>query len=276
MNEFICGKYCLPFGQKKYLMGILNVTPDSFSDGGKYNNVRAALMHTEKMLSEGADIIDVGGMSTRPFSVKVSEEEEWRRLRYIIPEIIRNFDVPVSVDTFSPSVAERCLDAGADIINDVSGVFLSDMADVIKKYNCGWIIMHGGVNLRKTEAEAEFPDGIVNDVNAFFGSMLEKIKGEGIASERICLDAGFGFSKNSSQNIELLKNYEKINKNGLPLLCALSRKRFIGEMYGEADAEKRDNGTLEANKLALAKGADILRVHNVAIHRELTRPEIKR
>ena len=272
MNELICGNYSLAYEEKKYIMGILNVTPDSFSDGGKYNNKYASLKHTEKMIEDGADIIDIGAVSTKPFSEKVSEEEEWHRLKDILPAVRKHFDVPVSVDTFSPYVAQRCLEEGADIINDVSGIFLSDMAAVTKKYNCGWIIMHGGVLLRKTEDETEFADGIINDINCFFEDMVSRIVESGIARNRICLDAGFGFSKNNCQNIELLNNYEKLNKDGLPLLCALSRKRFIGELYEETDPIKRDKGTLEANAIALSKGADILRVHNVSLHKKLIRP----
>lgn len=269
VKAFSAGRFTLPLGNKTYIMGILNVTPDSFSDGGKYFSLPDALKQTEKMLSEGADIIDVGAVSTRPFSENVSEEEEWRRLELVVPEIVKRFNVPVSVDTFTPSVAERCLSAGADIINDVSGAFLSDMADVIKKYNCGWIIMHGGVMLRRAEEEVQYKGSVIDDVNEFFGKMLIRIKEQGIAEERICFDAGFGFSKNTMQNIELLNNFEKINKHGLPLLCALSRKRFIGELSGEVKAENRDAPTLEANFRAIKKGADIIRVHNVAIHKRL-------
>lgn len=268
MKAFRAGRFSLPLGNKTYIMGILNVTPDSFSDGGRYFSVKDALKQTEKMIAEGADIIDVGAVSTRPFSEKVSEDEEWDRLKLIVPEIVKKFNIPVSVDTFNFAVAEKCLFEGADIINDVSGVFLSDMAQVIKKYNCGWIIMHGGVMLRRTEEETQYRTSVVDDVNVFFNKMLSKIKEQGIEEKRICLDAGFGFSKNTRQNLELMENFEKIDKHGLPLLCALSRKRFIGELSGEQNAQMRDAATLEANLRAIKKGADILRVHNVEIHRK--------
>jgi len=268
MNRFIAGGHSLELGKKTYIMGILNVTPDSFSDGGKYFTLKEAMRQAERMIDEGADIIDVGAVSTRPFSEYVSPEEEWERLKDILCEIRKNFIVPVSIDTFNPFTAERCLDSGADIINDVSGVFSSEMAELIKRYNCGWVVMHGGVSVRKTEEETVFSDGIINDVNNFFEDILREITLLGIPKEHICLDAGFGFSKNNEQNNELLENYEKINKYGLPLLCALSRKRFIGELTGDTDSEKRDEGTLAANIIACSKGADIIRVHNVALHKK--------
>lgn len=268
MNEFICNDFSFSLGKKTYIMGILNVTPDSFSDGGKYNTLSGALMHAENMIKEGADIIDIGAVSTRPFSEKVSAEEEWSRLEKILPEIKRNFSVPVSVDTFIPSVAEKCLDFGADIINDVSGVFSSDMAEIIKKYNCGWIVMHGGVGVRKTEDITDFSDGIINDVNRFFSDAVKYAEEKGISLNRLCLDAGFGFSKTNEQNLELLKNYEKLEKHSLPLLCALSRKRFIGELSGEEESSDRLFGTLSANITAVMKGADIVRVHDVLSHKK--------
>ncbi len=267
MKAFEAGRFSFSAQNKPYIMGILNVTPDSFSDGGRYFSLTDALKQTEKMIEDGADVIDVGAVSTRPFSEKVDEAEEWNRLKLIVPEIIKNFNIPVSVDTFTPAVAERCLYEGADIINDVSGIFMSQMADVIKRYNCGWVIMHGGVMLRRSEEEIEYSTSVVDDVNSFFSEMLDRIKEQGIEKNRICLDAGFGFSKNTAQNIELLESFDEIDNHGLLLLCALSRKRFIGEMSGEKDAEKRDNATLEANLKAIKKGADMIRVHNVRLHK---------
>ena len=268
MKEFICGKYTLPLGKKTYIMGILNVTPDSFSDGGKYNDVRRALEHTEKMIEDGADIIDIGAVSTKPFSVSVSDKEEWERLKPVLREIRKNFNVPVSVDTVSSVTAEKSLYLGADIINDVSGIFSSDMAEIIKKYNAGWVIMHGGVGVHKAQDVVDFNGGIINSVNEFFEKMLEDISMFGIPLNRICLDAGFGFAKTNEQNIELLKNFEKLNNPSLPLLCALSRKRFIGKISGEEDSSDRLGGTLAANITAVIKGADIIRVHEIPLHKK--------
>ncbi len=266
LNAINGGRFSLP-DKKTYIMGILNVTPDSFSDGGKFNSLSAALKHTEKMLDEGADIIDIGAVSTRPFSDTVEEKEEWERLEKTLYEIKKSFSCTVSVDTVSPFVAERSLLAGADIINDVSGVFSSEMAEIIKKYHCGWIVMHGGIGVRRAEEVVDFTDGIVNDVNAFFADMIKRAQEYGIDKESLCLDAGFGFSKTNEQNLELLMNCECLDSQGLPILCALSRKRFISDISGEEDKE-RLIGTLAANLIAVKKGASIIRVHDVAAHRK--------
>lgn len=267
MRSFNTGRFTLELGKKTYIMGILNVTPDSFSDGGEFFNKNDAVKQAEKMVFEGADIIDIGAVSTRPFADEVSPEEEWDRLRYVLPEIRKRFDVPLSVDTFNPSTAKLCLDEGVDIINDVSGVFSSEMAEVIKKAGCGWIMMHGGVALRKAEDEAQFPKGIINDINDFFSDCLEKTAEYGISSDFICLDPGFGFSKNEKQNTELLKDFGNLSTNGRALLCALSRKRFIGALTGEKVKTALDSGSLAANITACLNGADIIRVHNVAMHK---------
>ncbi len=268
MREFICSGKAFPLGERAYIMGILNVTPDSFSDGGRYNSLKTALCHTEVMIRDGADIIDIGAVSTRPFSEKVTEEEEWERLREILPAVKKEFPgITVSVDTVSPLVAEKSILAGADIINDVSGVFLSDMAEIIKKYDCGWVVMHGGISVRKTEEITVFPEGIVTDVNAFFADMLKKADEAGINRSRICLDPGFGFSKTNEQNRELLENFGKLQKYDCALMCALSRKRFIRE---NTDGSEEDivRMTVEADRFAVRNGADIIRVHDVKEHRE--------
>lgn len=268
MSEFICNGKSFPLGKKVYIMGILNVTPDSFSDGGKYNSLKTALSHTEEMLRDGADIIDIGAVSTRPFSEKVTEAEEWERLKEILPAIKKAFpEAVISVDTISPLVAEKSLSEGADIINDVSGVFLSEMAEIIKKYDCGWVVMHGGIAVRKTEEVTVFPDGIVTDVNAFFDEMLHKAEDLGIHHSRICLDPGFGFSKTNEQNRELLENFGKLEKQSCALMCALSRKRFIREKAGDRE-EDIVRLTVEADRFAVENGADIIRVHDVKEHRE--------
>lgn len=267
MISFEAGRFFIGNENKKYIMGILNVTPDSFSDGGKFFTVSSSLKQAEAMIEDGADIIDIGAVSTRPFSNAVDTEEEWDRLKNILPVLIRSFNVPVSVDTYNPEVAKRCLEAGVDMINDVSGVFQEDMARVVKSYNCGWITMHGGVMLRRAEEEILYQNGVLCDVNNYFSEFLSLAEKWGIRRNSICLDPGFGFSKNSVQNIELLENLDKLDKSDFPLLCALSRKRFIGEISGETIPENRDAATLEANIKAMNKGADIIRVHNVRLHR---------
>lgn len=266
MKEFICGKYKLDIGKKTYIMGILNVTPDSFSDGGKYVSFEKAVNYAKQMVLDGADIIDLGAVSTRPFSEHVSPEEEWTRLENVLPALVDSLRVPVSVDTYNVSTAEKCLDCGASIINDVSGIFSSDMAEIIKKYNAGWILMHGGIKNGGAETEREYENGIISSVNEFFDKVKNEAVKEGVALSNICVDPGFGFSKNTAQNTQLLEKFQDIRNSGFPLLCALSKKRFIGDLSFSPHVGDRLMGTLAANVSAVLKGADIIRVHDVSEH----------
>ena len=268
MDVFITARGALPLGEKAYLMGILNVTPDSFSDGSKYNDPSAALKKAEEMAAQGADIIDVGAVSTRPFSKPVTEEEEWGRLKDVLPELLRSCPVPVSVDTTSVSVARRCLDLGAAAINDVSGAFRPEMCELIKEYRAGWVLMHGGAALAKTEAELEYPGGVVRHVQDFFDNVIQQAAEYGLPTEQLCLDPGFGFAKNTAQNAALLRGLSSLDPHGAALMAALSRKRFIGELSGDPDASDRLGGTLAANVAAVLAGADIIRAHEIALHRK--------
>lgn len=268
MKTFKCSKYALPLGNKTYIMGILNVTPDSFSDGGKYFDCNSALEHASSMIEDGADIIDIGAVSTRPYSQDVSEDEEWKRLQYIVPELVKHFSIPISIDTYNVSTAEKCLDCGADIINDVSGIFNNKMAEIVKKYNAGWILMHGGIKISKAEDFIVYSGGIVRCVNEFFDEMLNKTKAADINPEFVCLDPGFGFAKDVEQNSELLKNAEKLKHGKSALLCALSKKRFVGALSNAQNTDDRVAGTLAANLIAVEKGADIVRVHDVKCHNQ--------
>lgn len=268
MRLFKCGEFTLPLGKKTYIMGILNITPDSFSDGGKYFSRDAACRHAEKMIDEGCDIIDIGAVSTRPFSNEVSPDEEWDRLKDVLPEIKRNYTLPVSVDTYNLSTAEKCLDAGADIINDVSGVFSPDMAQLVKKRGAGWILMHGGIKINKAEDCVDYCGGVLNSVNCFFAQMLAQADNAGISREYLCLDPGFGFAKNAEQNSVLVKNFGSLHTGSAALMCALSKKRFIGEKSGCSSTDDRTAGTLAANILCAASGADIIRVHDVACNKK--------
>ncbi|HOA33121.1 MAG: dihydropteroate synthase [Clostridiales bacterium] len=256
----------LTLGERTYIMGILNVTPDSFSDGGLYYQQKEAVNRARQMLAEGADIIDIGGMSTRPFSEPVSEEEEIKRLIPVIKEVrAENPYAIISADTYRINVAEKALRAGADIINDVSGEFKHLLAELIKDFDAGWIIMHsGGV------PSGEFPiyeKGVVREVADFFDDMLEKITAFGIDKSRVCLDPGFGFAKGVEENLQLLKNLATFKKEDIALLVGVSRKRFIGAMMEEVDPTQRLEGTLAANFRAVELGADIVRVHDIAEHK---------
>ncbi len=260
MKKFIFRNGVIEFDKTPVIMGILNVTPDSFSDGGEFFIAEKATDHAISMKNDGADIIDIGAVSTRPGSSSVSVSEEICRLAPVLRNLVKT-DIIISVDTFNPGTAEFALENGAHIINDVSGVFNPAMADVIKRYGAGWVMTHT-CNVPSGES-VEYPDGVVNAVKDFFDSFVADCKKYGIAKERICLDAGFGFAKNTKDNVELLKNLEKVIRPDVAFMTALSRKRFIGELTETENPSDRVVGTVVADLIATAKGSDILRVHDV-------------
>lgn len=252
--------FSFDLGKKTYIMGILNVTKDSFSDGGKYNTPQKAREHVEKMLLEGANIIDIGAQSTRPDSQLISPQQELEIIKQYLPLLADEFNCVISVDTFYPEVAEYALNNGASIINDVSGVFNEEIADLVKKYDCGWIIMHTGGGDAKIVPE--YKTSVTEDVIDFFDNVLDKCNEMNVPHKNIMLDIGVGFGKTYEQNIEVIKNIAKIKRDNIALLTALSLKRVIGIA---TDAEKDDRlfGTISANSIAIANGTDFIRVHNV-------------
>ena len=254
--------FSFEINKRTYIMGILNVTPDSFFDGGQWNSPEKAVEHALKMQEDGADIIDIGAQSTRPGSTLLSEDEELEIIKKYIPAVTSAVNVPVSVDTFYPRVAEYCLENGAKIINDVSSKMDREMALVVKKYNAGWIVMHTGNASASQEADYSKCGGVVNDVLAFFDK-AEKIAAEySISRENICFDMGFGFGKSHFDNLELLRNIDKLKSPERALLTALSCKRLVKNETG-ADGYDRVFGTLAADTLAIAGGTDFIRVHHV-------------
>ena len=254
--------FSFEINKRTYIMGILNVTPDSFFDGGQWNSPEKAVKHALKMQEDGADIIDIGAQSTRPGSVLLSEDEELEIIKKYIPAVTSAVNVPVSVDTFYPKVAEYCLENGAKIINDVSSKMDREMALVVKKHNAGWIVMHTGNASASQEADYSKCGGVVNDVLAFFDK-AEKIAAEySISRENICFDMGFGFGKSHFDNLELLRNIDKLKFPERALLTALSCKRLVKNETG-ADGYDRVFGTLAADTLAIAGGTDFIRVHHV-------------
>lgn len=252
--------FSFELGKKTYVMGILNVTKDSFADGGKYNTPDKAKEHTKEMLLQGADIIDIGAQSTRPGSTLMSAEEELNIIKRYLPYLANEFDCVFSVDTFYPQVAEYALNNGASIINDVSGKFNKDMAELVLKYDCGWIITHTGNG--DAETVPDYKTSVTEDIISFFDETLEKCAKLKIPHNRIMLDVGIGFGKSYEQNIEVIKNTNKIKRNNVALLTALSLKRVVGTA---TNTEKDDRlyGTISANALAIAGGTDFIRVHNV-------------
>lgn len=246
----------LPLGEKTYVMGILNVTPDSFSDGGKYFDVDSAVRQALRLENEGVDILDIGGQSTRPGHTPVSSQEEWERIKPVLLELKGKTALPISIDTYYPTVAARALELGAHIINDVSGVITKDMADIIKSSGAGWVIMHNGV-IPQGESASE----VVAD---WIRTAIKTAESFGVKSDQLCVDPGIGFGKDTEQNFELIRNTVSIKCERIAYLCAASRKRCIGSVVGDA-IESRDFGTVAAHTAAIIGGADIIRVHSGAL-----------
>lgn len=251
----------LTLGKNSVVMGILNVTPDSFSDGGSFFAPETAIVHAREMQKDGAAIIDIGAMSTRPGSEPVTPEEEIRRLSPVLNELVNDDNMILSVDTVNPETAAFALEAGAHIINDVSGFWNPEMTAVVKQYGAGWIVTHTGNVPAGTVLE--YSDGVVASVNRFFDEMLASCRSFGIGQEFLCLDPGFGFAKTVEDNIALLKNLEKVIRPDVAFLTGLSRKRFVGALTNVAEASERLIGTVTADLIALQKGSDMIRVHDV-------------
>lgn len=257
---FSGNNFSFELGKKTYVMGILNVTKDSFADGGKYNTPEKAKEHTREMLLQGADIIDIGAQSTRPGSVLMSVQEELNIIKQYLPCLANEFDCVFSVDTFYPEVAEYALNNGASIINDVSGKFNKDIAELVLKYDCGWIITHTGNGDAQTVPD--YKTSVTEDVITFFDEVIDKCNQLQIPHNRIMLDIGIGFGKSYEHNIEVIKNIKKIKRQNVALLTALSLKRVVG-IATDSDKEDRLYGTISANTLAIVGGTDFIRVHNV-------------
>jgi dihydropteroate synthase len=243
-------------------MGIMNVTPDSFYDGGKYQGITAVLEHCHKMVNEGADILDLGAFSTRPGSKQVSAEEESERMIPALKAIRNEFpDILISIDTFRQSVASQCIAEGADIINDISGgLFDQEMIPYIGKNHIPYILMHITGTLEGMHHEEIISEDVHGKVRQFFENQLHKLLSYG--SQQIILDPGIGFNKTIECNFALLKDIEKYRINDLPVLIGISRKSMIYKTLGFT-AQEALNGTTVLNTIALMNGADILRVHDV-------------
>lgn len=238
-----------------YVMGILNVTPDSFSDGGRWNDRDKALRHVEEMVAQGADVIDVGGESTRPGYTLISDEEEISRVVPVIEAIKERFDVPVSLDTYKSAVAQAGIQAGADLINDIWGLKYDDkMAAVIANSGLPCCLMHN----RKNTDYQDF----MQDVAADLAETIRRAENAGIADEKIILDPGVGFAKSYEQNLEIINCLEELNMFGYPLLLGCSRKSVIG-LTLDLPADQRLEGTLVTTVMGVLKGCMFVRVHDV-------------
>ena len=250
----------LELKDRTLIMGILNGTPDSFSDGGRYNTSDTAVAHAKSMIEEGADIIDVGVESTRPGHTQISVADEIGRMKEILLPVLEVSTVPVSVDTYRAETAEFALSHGAHILNDIWGLkYDKDMAAVAAKYDVPVIIMH---NQNHTNY-----DDIIDDMKAFFFSSVDLALKEGVKPQNIWLDPGIGFGKDYAQNVEVIQRLGEITVYEYPVLLAPSRKRFIGTILNELPAEERDEGTVATCITGMIQGVDMVRVHNVEMHK---------
>lgn len=251
----------LDLSVRTHIMGILNVTPDSFSDGGRYDAIGKAVERAVQIQEEGADILDIGGQSTRPGHTPISAEEEWQRIQPVLEALRGRVTIPISVDTYYREVAVRALEAGAQILNDVSGSMDNGMPQVAAQYSAALVMMHGG-----NGADAEDSADAINEVRRYFEQALELAERVGLPRQSVCLDPGIGFGKPRMGDLELIARLPDL-RLGLPdvaLLVGASRKRVVGMCCGNPPFSERLPGTLAIHTLAQWNGANILRVHDVA------------
>ncbi|MCG2709880.1 MAG: dihydropteroate synthase [Thermodesulfovibrionales bacterium] len=261
--KFAWQSFSLDFSKKTYLMGILNVTPDSFSDGGRYFDRTLAIKRAYEMVEEGADIIDIGGESTRPGSEPVPLQEEIARTIPVIEEISKKIKVPISIDTYKAEVAKRALDAGASIVNDISGLrFDPEMPKVVSQYKVPVVIMHIKGTPKNMQANPQY-EALIPEVMDYLRESIRLAVESGIAEDKIIIDPGIGFGKTYDHNLEIIKKLREFTLLEKPLLVGPSRKAFIGKILGDAPASERLEGTAAAVAISILNGANIIRVHDV-------------
>ncbi|WP_029877614.1 dihydropteroate synthase [Xanthobacter sp. 126] len=256
--------HALHLGPRTLIMGILNVTPDSFSDGGRSAAPDDALANARRLVAEGAEILDVGGESTRPGHTPVAAEDEWARIAPVIPALVAEMGVPVSVDTYKAEVARRALQAGASIVNDVWGFTHDpDMAKVVADYDAAAVVMHN-------RAEVDESLDIVSEMLGFFERVLEIADRASVKREKLVLDPGIGFGKSFPQNLTAIRRLPELRVLGLPILLGTSRKSLIGKVI-QTTPQERVPGTIASNVIAIMDGVEIIRVHDVAAHVQAAR-----
>ncbi|PJJ98246.1 dihydropteroate synthase [Lysobacteraceae bacterium NML75-0749] len=249
--------------QRPQVMGIVNVTPDSFSDGGQHQDVQAAIAHGLQLVSEGADILDVGGESTRPGAGEVSLQEELQRVIPVIEGLAAQVDVPISIDTSKPEVMQAAVAAGAGIINDVYALRREGALEMAARLGVPVILMHMQGEPRSMQQAPQYQD-VVAEVHRFLAERMFACEMAGIDRKQIVVDPGFGFGKTLAHNLQLLTQLARFAELGVPLLAGLSRKRSIGEITGRDNPQERLHGSVAAHLLAVERGAAIVRVHDVA------------
>lgn len=260
-----CGRYRLPLNegeQRPLVMGILNITPDSFSDGGQFSSLEAAVTKAEAMIEDGVDIIDIGGESSRPGAAPLPLEEELKRIMPLV-YALRDCGKPISVDTYKPEVMREVLAADADMINDIRGFRSEESIDAVKATQCGLCVMHMLRDPLTMQVEPQYGN-VVEEVSKFLAERAAELEAAGVALSRICIDPGFGFGKTTVHNLALLRNIGALRGQlDLPVLAGLSRKSMVGAITGKP-VEQRLAGSLAAALAAASAGAEIVRVHDVA------------
>ena len=270
MRKLKIGKKTFRWGERTYIIGILNVTPDSFSDGGKYLSPDVAVGRALQMQAEGADIIDIGGESSRPGAEPVSAEEEMKRVIPVIEEVCDKLDIPISIDTYKSKVAEKAIEFGVSIVNDISALrFDPDMAKVVAEHDVPIVLMHMKGTPRDMQLDPDYND-VMHEIVSFLNERKEFAISSGIDEHKIILDPGIGFGKRTGEgiedNCEILKRLKELKTLNQPILVGASRKRFIGNVCGDGKqlpVTERLEGSLAAIAVAVMNGADIVRVHDV-------------
>ncbi len=243
------------------VMGVINVTPDSFSDGGKFLDAEAAIAHAKKLVKEGADLLDIGGESSRPGSDAIPAKEELERIVPVLDGIIDDVKVPISVDTCKPQVARKVLDMGVHIINDITGLTSAKLADVVAKHGAGIVIMHMQGTPKTMQKKPRYDD-VVADILRFLRERVERAEKKGIRRESIIIDPGIGFGKTAEHNLEIISRLKEFKSLGLPILVGASRKSFIGKVL-DKDVDDRLSGGLAMLSMSIQNGASIVRAHDV-------------
>lgn len=259
------------WGERTYLMGVLNVTPDSFSDGGEFYAPAAALAQAQRLVEAGADLIDIGGQSTRPGAEQVSVEEELHRVLSVVQSVRSQLSVPISVDTTRAVVAQRAVEAGADMVNDISGgTFDPDMLSTVAQLGVPIVLMHIRGTPQTMQQLTDYQD-LIGEIYEFLEGQLAAAERAGIERSRLIIDPGIGFAKTLEQNLEILRQLPTFRALGVPILVGVSRKSFIGRLLNQPDPKGRVWGTAAACCGAISGTADILRVHDVLEMRDVCR-----